>query len=341
MSRAPKGARTNLPQMARVFSGIQPSGELHIGNYLGAVRNWVAFQEQHDAVYCVVDLHAITVDYEPAELRERTLRTAALLLACGIDPDRCLLFVQSQAHQHAELAWILNCVATFGELQRMTQFKEKSEGRESVSVGLFDYPVLMAADILLYDTDQVPVGDDQRQHLELARDLAQRFNHRYGDVLVAPEPVFPEVGARVMDLQDPTAKMSKSSISPQGTVLLADDPATLLKKVKSAVTDSGRDVVYAPEEKAGISNLLTIHSAVTGRTITELEDEFSDEGYGTFKQAVAEAVVQFLTPVRERYETIIDDPSMLEKTLAAGAERARDHAAQVMARVREATGLLG
>ncbi len=333
--------RTSVPKMARVFSGIQPSGELHIGNYLGAVRNWVTFQEQHDTVYCVVDLHAITVDYEPAELRDRTLRTAALLLACGIDPDRCLLFVQSQVHQHAELAWILNCVATFGELQRMTQFKEKSEGRGSVSVGLFDYPVLMAADILLYDTEQVPVGDDQRQHLELARDLAQRFNHRYGDVLVVPEPVFPEVGARVMDLQDPTAKMSKSSISPQGTVLLADEPATVLKKVKSAVTDSGRDIVYAPDEKAGVSNLLTIHSAVTGRTIAELEDEFSDEGYGTFKQAVADAVVEFLSPVRERYETIIDDPSTLEKTLAGGAERARDHAARVMTRVREAVGLLG
>lgn len=327
--------------MSRVFSGIQPSGELHLGNYLGAVRNWVRDQEEHDAVYCVVDLHAITADFEPEELAGRTLRTTALLLACGIDPDRCILFVQSHVHEHPELAWILNCVATYGELQRMTQFKEKSEGRESVSVGLFDYPVLMAADILLYDTERVPVGDDQRQHLELARDVAQRFNHRFGDTFVVPEPVFPEVGARIMDLQHPNDKMSKSSLSPQGTLLLADEPGVVRKKVKSAVTDSGREVVFDPDAKAGVANLLTIHAAVSGRSIPELEAEFADAGYGAFKEAVAEAVVEFLTPVRERYAAFIGDQAALEKTLVGGADKARELASGALARARRAVGLLG
>src|SRR6266545_3557171 len=241
--------------MARVFSGIKPTGELHLGNYLGAVRHWVANQDEHDALYCVVDLHAMTVPYEPAELADYTRRTAALLLAAGLDPTRCTLFVQSHVPAHTELTWILNCVATFGELGRMVQFKEKSEGRESVSVGLFDYPVLMAADILAYDTDRVPVGDDQRQHLELARDVALRFNHRFGETLVVPEAEIPPVAARVMDLQNPTAKMSKTVESPQGTVLMLDPPDVIMKKVKSAVTDSGTEVSYDPAEKPGVSNL--------------------------------------------------------------------------------------
>jgi len=340
--RAGAGPPTTLRRgMARVFSGIQPSGELHLGNYLGAVRNWVGAQERHDAIFCVVDLHALTVDVEPGELTERTLRTLALLLACGIDPDACTLFVQGQVAEHAELAWMLNCIATFGELQRMTQFKEKSEGRESVSVGLFDYPVLMAADILLYDTDQVPVGDDQRQHLELARDIAQRFNHTYGDTFTVPEPVFPALGARIMDLQRPEAKMSKSALSPQGTVLLADPPEVVAKKVKSAVTDSGREIRFDVAEKPGVANLLTIHAAVTGREVEVIEAEFADAGYGDFKAAVADAVVEFLAPVRERYEAISSDRGELEGVASAGAEKARDMAAPVLARARRAVGLLG
>lgn len=323
-----------------MFSGIKPSGEVHLGNYLGAVRNWVRDQEEHDSVYCVVDLHALTSDFDPEDFAERTFHTAALLLACGLDPARCTLFVQSHVHHHAELAWILNCVATFGELQRMTQFKEKSGGRESVSVGLFDYPVLMAADILLYDTERVPVGDDQRQHIELARDMAQRFNHRFGDTFVVPEAVVAEVGARIMDLQRPTDKMSKSDISPQGTLLVADEPDSVRRKIKSAVTDSGRDVSFDPDRKAGIANLLTIHSAVSGRPIPELETEFGGAGYGTFKDAVAEAVVDFLAPVRERYGEVIADRAGLEKVLVEGADKARETAAGAMARARRAVGLL-
>ena len=228
--------------MPRVFSGIQPTGEMHLGNYLGAVRRWAADQDRQDAIYCVVDLHAMTVPYSPAELSARTRQTAVLLMAAGLDPARCVLFVQSHVAAHAELTWLLNCVATFGELRRMTQFKDKSEGQESVTAGLFDYPVLMVADILLYDTDEVPIGDDQRQHLELARDVAIRFNTRFGDTFVVPKATFPPVGARIMDLQNPTAKMSKSADSPQGTVPLLDPPEAVVKKIKSAVTDSGTDV---------------------------------------------------------------------------------------------------
>ena len=326
--------------MARVFSGIQPSGELHLGNYLGAVRNWVADQDEHDAVFCIVDLHAMTAPYDPADLGRRTLDTAALVLAAGLDPDRCTLFVQSHVPEHTELTWILNCLATFGELQRMTQFKEKGHGRESVSAGLFDYPVLMAADILLYDTDRVPVGDDQRQHLELARDIADRFNHRFGPTLVVPEAHIPRVGARIMDLQQPTSKMSKSSQSPQGTLLLTDPPAVVTKKVKSAVTDSGRDVRYDAEGKPGIANLLDIMSAVTGSTVAQLEADYGDAGYGGFKAAVAEAVVEFLRPLQERLPRYTDDPAGLSEVLRQGADKARAVAGPVMERVRSATGLL-
>jgi tryptophanyl-tRNA synthetase len=330
--------------MARVFSGIKPTGEMQLGNYVGAVRRWAT--EQHEgAIYCVVDLHAMTVPYDPAELTDSTRRLATMLLAAGIDPDRSLLFVQSQVPQHAELCWILNSVATFGELRRMTQFKDKSvqhggTTQESVTAGLFDYPVLMAADILLYDTDEVPIGDDQRQHLELSRDLAMRFNHRFGETFVVPKGTFPTTGARVMDLQDPTSKMSKSADSPQGTVLVLDDPKTITKKIKSAVTDSGSEVRYDPEEKPGVSNLLEILAAVTDRKIPAVEAEFAGSGYGAFKAAVAEAVVESLRPVRERYDTLAADPAEVERILARGAERAETFATGVMQRVRRAAGLL-
>ncbi len=326
--------------MPRVFSGIQPSGEMHIGNHLGAVRHWVADQHRHDALFCVVDLHAMTVPYEAPELADRTRETAMLLLAAGLDPQRCILFVQSHVAQHAELTWILNCVTTFGELRRMTQFKEKSEGQESVSAGLFDYPVLMVADILLYDTDQVPIGDDQRQHLELARDVALRFNHRFGDTLVVPEATVPPVGARIMDLQDPMAKMAKSSAAPQGTLLLLDPPEVASKKIKSAVTDSGTDVRYDPAAKPGVSNLIEIMAGVSDRPIPEVEATFAGMGYGAFKAAVAEAVVEYLRPLQDRYAQLSADPGEVARLLAVGAEKAEALAAAVLARVRRASGLL-
>ncbi len=326
--------------MARVFSGIKPTGELHLGNYLGAVRHWVANQDEHDALYCVVDLHAMTVPYEPAELADYTRRTAALLLAAGLDPDRCTLFVQSHVAAHTELTWILNCVATFGELRRMTQFKEKSQEQESVSVGLFDYPVLMAADILAYDTDRVPVGDDQRQHLELARDVALRFNHRFGETLVVPEAEIPPVGARIMDLQQPTAKMSKSSDSPQGTIGLLDDPDAIAKRLKSAVTDSGTDIRFDPSAKPGVSNLLEILAAVTDRGIPDIEHQFAGSGYGALKAAVADAVVEYLRPLRARYEELSADPGHVDSLLEVGAQKAEALSAKVLDRVRRATGLL-
>ncbi len=326
--------------MARVFSGIQPTGDMHLGNYLGAVQRWVAEQDERDAIHCVVDLHAMTVAYEPAELAERTRRTAMLLLAAGIDPERTILFVQSHVRVHTELTWVLNCVASFGELRRMTQFKEKSEAQDFVSAGLFDYPVLMAADILAYDVDEVPVGEDQRQHLELARDLAIRFNHRFGDTLVVPRATFPSVGARVKDLQNPTAKMSKSSESPQGTLLLLDPPQVITKKIKSAVTDSGTDVRYAPEEKPGVSNLLEILAAASGTTIEQAEADFAGSGYGKLKTSAAEAVVEYLRPLQDRYEELARDPSEVTRVLELGAEKAEAIAEPVMARIRAAVGLL-
>jgi tryptophanyl-tRNA synthetase len=326
--------------MARVFSGIQPTGEMHLGNYLGAVRHWVEGQDQNDAIYCVVDLHAITAPYDVATLGARTEQTAALLLAAGLDPARCLLFVQSQVRAHTELTWLLNCVATFGELQRMTQFKEKSDGKESVSVGLFDYPVLMAADILAYDTERVPVGEDQRQHLELARDVAIRFNHRFGDTLVVPEATIPPVGARIMDLQDPTSKMSKSADSPQGTITLLDDPKAITKRIKSAVTDSETEVRFDPDAKPGVSNLLQILAATTGRSVPEWEAELGAGGYGPLKATVADAVVEFLRPLQERYATLAADPGEVRTQLGLGADKAEAIAEPVLARARTATGLL-
>jgi tryptophanyl-tRNA synthetase len=291
----------------------------------------------------VVDLHAMTMDHEADGFPDRTLWKATELMAAGLEPERCLLFIQSHVPEHTELAWVLNCVATVGELRRMTQFKDKADkggGQESVSAGLFDYPVLMAADIALYDTDLVPVGDDQRQHLELTRDVVGRFNHRFGDTLVVPEAAIPKVGARVMDLQNPTAKMSKSESSPMGAVLMVDPAEVVAKKIRSAVTDSGRDVRYDRAEKPGISNLLDILSAVTGRAIPDLEAEYADAGYGAFKSAVADAVVDLLAPVRERYETLVADPGEVRANLSRGAKKAQAIAVPVMERVRRAVGLL-
>jgi tryptophanyl-tRNA synthetase len=339
--------------VARVFSGIKPTGEMHLGNYLGAVRRWVDDQPpagseaaaNHDAVFCVVDLHALTAPYDPAELTAATRRLATMLLASGLDPERCLLFVQSHVRAHAELTWLLNCTATFGELRRMTQFKEKAAkegagGQESVSVGLFDYPVLMAADILLYDTDEVPVGDDQRQHVELTRDIAVRFNHQFGDVFTIPKATFPPFGARIMDLQDPTRKMSKSEDSPQGTILVLEDPKAITKKIKSAVTDSETSVRHDRDAKPGISNLIEIYAAVTGRTIAAVEKEFGDGAYGTFKVAVAEAVVEYLRPLQERFRELDDDRAEVERQLATGAGIAASIADPVLARASRAAGLL-
>lgn len=324
--------------MSRQFSGIKPSGEMHLGNYAGAVRRWVDHQD--GGIFCVVDLHAMTVPFDPAEFNAETRRLAALLVASGLDPARCTLFVQSHVPVVTELTWILNCVATDGELRRMTQFKEKGEGQDSVSAGLYDYPVLMAADILLYDTVEVPVGEDQVQHVELTRNIAQRFNHRFGDTLVVPKATVPPVGARIKDLQNPAAKMSKSVDSPQGTILVLDDPKKITKKVKSAVTDSDTAVRFDVEAKPGVSNLLSLLSVATGRPIPDLEVEYGTSGYGTFKGAVAEALVEYLRPTRERYEELAADPAELERLLAVGAAQAQAIADATMTRVRAATGLL-
>ena len=325
--------------MARAFSGIQPSGgSPHLGNYLGAFRRW-AEDQQADDVYCVVDLHAMTVRYEPEELRARTIAVASWLLAAGIDPDVSTLFVQSHVREHSELAWILSCVATTGELGRMVQFKEKSKGSESVSAGLFTYPVLQAADILLYQAAEVPIGDDQRQHLELARDVAQRFNHRYGDTFTVPKPTFPPAGARIMDLQEVDAKMSKSTSSPQGIIDLLDDEKTTERKMMRAVTDSGSEV-RAAHDKPGVTNLLDLLASVTGATIGELEQRYAGQGYGTFKREVAEAVNGVLRPVRQHYAELAADPGAVAEVLHKGADRARETAAATMVTVRERVGLL-
>lgn len=319
----------------RVFSGIQPTGAKHLGNYSGGFRQYVATQERAAesggrAFFCIVDLHSITVPYDPGDLRERTLDLAAMLFAVGLDPQRSTVFAQSHVKAHAEAAWLMSAVATMGELQRMTQFKEKSEGRESVSAGLFTYPVLMAVDILLYQTDVVPVGDDQRQHIELARDVAERFNSRFGKTFTVPKGVFPEIGARVMDLQEPEKKMSTTGGTPQGTVYVVDPPEVLLRKFKAAVTDSGREVRYDLEEKPGISNLIEIMSVATGEPIPEIEARYADQGYGVFKADVAEAVVELLDPIRRRYEELRADVPELSRLLARGAENARAESAPTL-----------
>jgi tryptophanyl-tRNA synthetase len=323
----------------RIFSGIQPTGNKHLGNYIGAIVRWVELQEQGEAIYCIVDLHATTVHYDPADLRHGTYELAAIMLAAGLDPERCIFFRQSDVLEHAELAWLLSSVTAYGDLLRMHQFKDKSaKQRELTSAGLFSYPVLMAADVLAHRADLVPVGDDQRQHVELMRDVAQRFNSRFGEILVVPEGSYPEVGARIMDLQFPERKMSTTSESPQGTVYVLDEPGTILKKIRSAVTDSGSEVRRGPA-KAGIGNLIEILAAVRGVGMDEVEAEFDGSGYGAFKTAVAEAVTDYLGPVRERYGEIRPDEAGLERTLTEGAEKARALASGTLREVRAAMGV--
>jgi tryptophanyl-tRNA synthetase len=326
----------------RIFSGIQPTGRKHLGNYIGAIAQYVSSQERGEGIFCIVDLHAITVAYDPAELRERLYDTAAILLAAGLDPKRCILFRQSDVHEHTELTWLLSSVTELGRLQRMHQFRDKSVAqRELVSAGLLLYPVLQAADVLAYRAGEVPVGEDQREHLELMRDVARRFNARFAggeELLVVPEHRIPPVGARIMDLQEPTRKMSTTGASEQGTVYVLDEPKTIEKKIKSAVTDSGSDVRIA-EDKPGIANLIEILAAVRGSDRASVEAEFAEARYGEFKGAVAQAVVDYLTPVRERYETLRGDETALERTLAEGAGRAREIAAATLADVRERMGI--
>jgi tryptophanyl-tRNA synthetase len=323
----------------RIFSGIQPTGRKHLGNYIGAITQYVEGQDRGEAIYCIVDLHALTVPYDPAELRTAGYDAAATLLAAGLDPARCVFFRQSDVAEHTELTWLLSAVTSYGELNRMTQFKEKSGSqRELVSAGLFFYPVLMAADVLAYRANEVPVGDDQRQHVELMRDVADRFNSRFGETLVVPELRIPEVGARIMDLQFPERKMSTTGGSPQGTVYVLDEPDTVTKKFRSAVTDSGTEVRRAPD-KAGVSNLIDILAAVRGIGPEEVEREFDGSGYGKFKQAVADAVIEYLAPVRERYAGLRDDEARLEGILAGGAEKARAIATETLADVREVMGV--
>src|SRR6185312_1725242 len=306
----------------RIFSGIQPTGAKHLGNYIGAIRNYVALQDRGEAFFCIVDLHSITTEYDPDDLRESTLSLAALLFAAGLDPDRCTLFVQSHVRAHAEAAWLLGSVTSYGELRRMTQFKDKGEQQEFVSAGLFGYPVLQAGDILLYQTDLVPIGEDQRQHLELSRNVAERFNSRFGETFRLPDAMIPEVGGRIMDLQEPERKMSTTGGTAQGTVGVLDPPETIRKKFKSAVTDSGTDVHHDPEQKAGVSNLIEIMAIATGQEIPEIEARFDGGGYGAFKQEVGEAVVALFDPIRQRYEELRSDPAELERLLGVGAEKA-------------------
>ena len=331
--------KVTLATNKRIFSGIQPTGEPHLGNYIGAIRRWVDLQHDYESFFCLVDLHAMTLPWDPAKLRTDTLNTGAMLVACGIDPDRSVLFRQSQVGQHAELAWILNCVARMGELRRMVQFKEKSRGEtESVGVGLFTYPVLQAADVLLYQAHGVPVGEDQRQHIELMRDLAGRFNKSFGRAFVVPEPLISTDGARIMALDDPSQKMSKSATRPNSSISLADPPETIAKKIRSAVTDSGREVT-AGADKPALSNLLTIFSAVEGTPVEELEATYREGGYATFKQALADAVVEHLGPINKRYEDLIGDPAEFERLLDAGARRAHEVAERTMVDVRARVGL--
>jgi tryptophanyl-tRNA synthetase len=323
-----------------VFSGIQPTGRKHLGNYIGAIRQYVEGQERGEpAIFCIVDLHAISVAYDPAELRERLYDTTAILLAAGIDPERCIFFRQSDVREHSELTWLLSAVTSHGDLNRMHQFKEKSgKQRELAPAALFFYPVLMAADVLAYRATEVPVGDDQRQHVELMREIARRFNERFGETLVVPEMRIPEVGARIMDLQEPERKMSTTGGTENGTVLVLDESQAIRKKLGSAVTDSGREVRRA-SDKAGITNLIDIYAVARGVDPGEVEREFEGAGYGDFKQAVAEAVIEYLAPVRERYADLRADQAALEATLAAGAEKARSIAAGTLAEVRDRMGI--
>ncbi len=323
---------------SRVFSGIQPTGDPHIGNFLGAIQNYVRMQDGHDAVYCIVDLHAITVPKDPEELRANTLRLAQLLMASGLDPERCTLFVQSHVPEHAQLGWLMEGTVSFGELSRMTQFKEKGDRSEFVSAGLFTYPALQAADILLYDTNFVPVGDDQRQHLELSRDAAQRFNSRYGETFVVPEHVIPPVAARVMDLQRPDDKMSKSAAAENGLVMMLEDLKSIEKKFKRAVTDSDGEVRWDPENKAGVSNLLSILGAVTDQDPKNLAEQYTQ--YGALKVDTAEAVIAKLGPIQQRFAELQADPAETSRLLRLGAEKAREVATVVYERARTNIGFL-
>ncbi len=323
----------------RIFSGIQPTGRKHLGNYIGAIVQYVAGQDRGEAIYCIVDLHAITVPYEPATLRTSVYDTAATLLAAGLDPERCIFFRQGDVQENPELCWLLSSVTAFGELNRMTQFKEKAGAqRDLVSAGLFFYPVLQAADVLAYRADEVPVGEDQRQHVELMRDVAERFNSRFGETLVVPHARIPEVGARIMDLQAPERKMSTTGGTPQGTVYVLDEPDAIARKIRSSVTDSGSEVIRAPD-KPGISNLIDILSAVRGTTPEAIEREFAGSRYGEFKQAVADGVIDYLAPVRERYTDLRADEPALERTLAVGAEKARAIASDTLLEVRRVMGV--
>ncbi|OZC77332.1 tryptophan--tRNA ligase [Rhodococcus sp. 06-418-5] len=327
----------------RVLSGIQPTADsFHLGNYLGAVRNWVELQDEFDAFYFIPDLHAITVPQDPKELRRRTRVAAAQLLAVGIDPEKSTLFVQSQVPEHAQLAWVLNCITGFGEAARMTQFKDKSakQGRDHTSVGLFTYPILQAADILLYRPNLVPVGEDQRQHLELTRDLAQRFNTRFKKTFVVPDAHIIKGTAKIFDLQDPTAKMSKSSSNPAGIVNILDDPKVSAKKIRSAVTDNERDIVFDPENKAGVSNLLVIQSALSGASIDDLVAGYAGKGYGDLKSDTADVLTEFVVPLRERMDGFMADVAELDRILAAGADRARELASRTLAQVYDRVGFL-
>ena len=326
-------------QRPRVFSGIQPTGGIHIGNYLGAIRNWVRQQDDYDNVFCIVDLHAMTIPYDPADLRARNLELASVLLAAGIDPARSILFIQSDVREHTELAWILGTLATYGELRRMTQFKEKSKGSERVGAGILFYPVLQAADILLYDAALVPVGEDQKQHIELTRDVAIRFNNTFGETFVVPDADIKEAGARIMSLQDPTKKMSKSDPDPNSRIELRDSPDVIRRKIRRAVTDSGTEIRYDEEEKPAISNLLTIYHLFSDIPIPELEERYVGKGYGTFKQDLAEVIVEHLAPLQQRLDELSAQPAEVVRILHEGAARAREIAAAKMERVRDVTGL--
>src|SRR3954469_23193814 len=331
------------PARPRVLSGIQPTADsFHLGNYLGAVRQWVALQDDFDAFYCAVDLHAITTEWEPGVLRQRTRIAAAQLLAAGLDPQRCTVFVQSHVPEHTQLGWVMTCLTGFGEASRMTQFKDRVAryGGDRIGVGMFAYPMLQAADICVYDAARVPVGEDQRQHVELTRDLAQRFNSRFGQILVVPEPHILKETGKIFDLQDPTAKMSKSSESQTGVVDLLDEPATIAKKIKRAVTDTGTDVRFDPTDKPGISNLLTIMSVLTGRPVAAIEEDYAGKGYGAFKTDVADVVIEFTTPLRERTLQWLADGSGLDDVLAGGAARAQKVAGETLKRVYDAVGFL-
>jgi tryptophanyl-tRNA synthetase len=337
---APTSKPTARP---RVLSGIQPTADsFHFGNYLGALRHWVTLQEEFEPFFFIADMHAITVEQDPKQLRERCLRAAAQLLAMGLDPDRSAIFMQSHLAAHAQLGWVLQCLTGFGEARRMTQFKDKSAkgGEGAASVGLFTYPILQAADILLYRPQYVPVGEDQRQHLELTRDLAQRFNHRYKKTFRLPEPFIIKETAKILDLQDPTSKMSKSASSPSGIIEMLDDPKVSAKKIRSAVTDSGTEIRFDPEEKPGVSNLLTIYSALTGRTVKELEGEYDGRGYGDLKKDLAEVVVDFVTPFRNRTLELLEDKAELTAVLRRGEDRAREVAERTLADVYDRVGFV-